>query len=300
MMGRSPVAREPAANPRVGIVGLGNIGRAVADNLGAAGFAVTGVRRPSTADFPRLAASAAELARTSDVVIVALATEEAMRAAYLAADGLVAGAHAGLCVIDLGTFPAALKQELADRLADKGTAMLDNPISGTPPVVRDGRGVLFVSGDGEAIARCRPVLDCIAPTNHTVGAFGAGMGVKLAANLLVIVDTLATAHAMLLGTRAGIDPRVLIEAISPSVAGSPIFRLRAPLMAQRRYQPAPGPAHVFLKDLKYIEAECRRLGVEAPLLPPALEWFGKLIESGRGLEEGAAIFDILEAASRPR
>jgi 3-hydroxyisobutyrate dehydrogenase len=292
--------RQSTTALRVGIVGLGNIGRAVADNLGAAGLPVTAVRRPSTRDFPRLAESAAELARTSDVVIVALATEDAMRTAYLAADGLAAGAHDGLCVVDLGTFPVTLKQAFADALAERGTAMLDCPISGTPPVVREGHGVLFVSGDDAAIARCRPVLDAIAPTSHTVGAFGAGMAVKLAANLLVIVDTFATAQAMLLGTRAGIDSRMLIEAISPSVAGSPVFRMRAPLMAERRYRPAPGPAHVLLKDLKYIDAECRRLGVEAPFLPPALQWFGKLIEAGRALDEGAAIFDILEAASQPR
>lgn len=284
---------------RVGIAGLGNIGRAVAENLASAGFQVTAIRRPSSVDFPRLVASAEELARASDVVVAALASEEAMRDAYLSADGLVAGAHAGLCVIDLGTFPVALKQELAEQLAARGAAMLDCPVSGTPPVVRDGRAVLFVSGDRETIARCRPILDCIAPTNHTVGDFGAGMAVKLAANLLVIVDTMATAQAMLLGTRSGIDPRVLIDAIGPSVAGSPIFRLRAPLMAERRYRPAHGPAHILLKDLKYIEAECRRLGITAPFLAPAHEWFEKLIESGRGLDEGAAIFEVLEEASEP-
>ena len=280
----------------VGILGLGNIGRAVAANLAEAGFEVTAVRRASAADFPRLVDSPAELARTSDVVVAALASEAAMRSAYLGADGLVAGARPGLIAIDMGTFPVTLKRELADALAAKGAAMLDSPVSGTPPVVRAREAALFVSGDEAAIERCRPILDAITPNHRTVGAFGAGMAVKWAANLLVTVQTFATAQAMLLGTRSGIDPQVLIEAIGASFASSPVFRSRAPLMAEARYQPALGPAHVFLKDLGYIDAECRRLGIVAPLIGPTLEWYARLIEAGRGNDEGAAIYELLKDA----
>jgi 3-hydroxyisobutyrate dehydrogenase-like beta-hydroxyacid dehydrogenase len=290
---------EARGNVRVGILGLGNIGRAVASNLSDGDYQVTTVRRPSTADFPRLVNTAAELAMTNDVVIAALATEEAMRSAYLGAEGLVVGAHPRLCVIDMGTFPVALKQELADALAARGADMLDSPISGTPPVILDRRGVLFVSGDAAVIARCQQALTCIAPINHNVGSFGAGMAVKLVANFLVIIDTIAAAHAMLLGTRSGIDPQLLIKAIGSSVAGSPVFRLRAPFMARRRYQPAPVQSDVLYKDLRYIEAECMRLGIAAPLLQPSLELFSRLVETGRGSDEGAAVFELLEAASRP-
>src|SRR5215475_10957627 len=112
----------------VGILGLGNIGRAVAANLGEAGFEVVAVRRPSTSDFPRRVESPAELARSTDVVVTALPSEDAMRSAYLGADGLAAGARSGLAVIDMGTFPVTLKRELADALASKDAAMLDCPV----------------------------------------------------------------------------------------------------------------------------------------------------------------------------
>ena len=148
-MGASASLCHCRAMKTVGILGLGNIGRAVAANLAEAGFEVTAVRRASAADFPRLVDSPAELARTSDVVVAALASEEAMRSAYLGADGLVAGARPGLIAIDMGTFPVTLKRELADALAAKGAAMLDSPVSGTPPVVRAREAVLFVSGDGD-------------------------------------------------------------------------------------------------------------------------------------------------------
>jgi 3-hydroxyisobutyrate dehydrogenase-like beta-hydroxyacid dehydrogenase len=219
---------------------LGNIGRAVAANLAEAGFEPIAVRRPSAADFSRLVDNPAELARRCDVVVAALASEDAMRSAYLGADGLAAGAHAGLVVIDMGTFPVTLKRELADVLAHKRAAMLDSPVSGTPPVIRTREAVLFVSGEVEAIERCRPVLDAITAKHRVVGPFGAGMAVKWAANLLVTVQTFATSQAMLLGTRSGIDPQVLIEAIGASFASSPVFRSRAPLMAEARYQPAAG------------------------------------------------------------
>jgi 3-hydroxyisobutyrate dehydrogenase-like beta-hydroxyacid dehydrogenase len=284
---------------RVGILGLGKIGRVVADRLTAGNFAVTAIRRPEARDFPQLVESAAALAAASDVVIAALATEASMRDAYLGADGLAAGAHDRLVVIDMGTFPVALKQEIAHGLAARGAVMLDCPISGTPPVVREGRGVLFVSGDTAAIARCQAVLDCVAPTNHIVGPFGTGMAVKLVANFLVMAHTMAAAQAMLLGTRAGIDPQTLIKAIGPSFAGSPVFSSRAPLMAERRYQPAPGPASILLKDLAYIEAECTRLGVEMPFLAPGLKWFKRMIEAGRGSDEIAGVFEMLAAASQP-
>jgi 3-hydroxyisobutyrate dehydrogenase len=283
----------------VGILGLGNIGRAVAANLGEAGFDVVAVRRPSAVDFPRLVDSPAELARSTDVVVAALASEEAMRSAYLGEDGLAVGARAGLVVIDMGTFPVTLKRELADALASKGAAMLDAPVSGTPPVVRAREAVMFVSGEADAIERCRPVLDAITAKHRTVGPFGAGMAVKWAANLLVTVQTFATAQAMLLGTRSGIDPQVLIEAIGASFASSPVFRSRAPLMAEARYQPAQGPAHVFLKDLGYIEAECRRLGIAAPLIAPTLDWYARLVEAGYGNSEGAAIYELLKSAAPP-
>jgi 3-hydroxyisobutyrate dehydrogenase len=281
----------------VGILGLGNIGRAVAANLTEAGFEVLAVRRSSTADFPQLVDSPAELARASDVVVSALPSEETMRAGYLGPDGLAAGARAGLAVIDMGTFPVTLKRELARALASKGAAMLDCPVSGTPPVVRSREAVVFVSGEADAIERCRPVLDAITANHRTVGPFGSGMAVKWAANLLVTVQTFATAQAMLLGTRSGIEPQVLVEALGASFASSPVFRSRAPLMAEGRYQPAPGPSRVFVKDLGYIEAECRRLGIAAPLIGPTLEWYTRLVDAGRGNDEASAIYELLKSTS---
>ncbi len=284
--------------PRIGIVGLGKIGRAVADCLRADGYDVGALRRPSTLDFAaaggRLADSAAALARESELLISCLATEDSMREAFLAADGI--GAHANLVVVEMGTFPRGLKQSLAAALAPSGAVMLDAPISGTPPVVAQRKAMLFVSGDRAVAEACAPFFASFAPLHRYVGPFGSGMAMKLVTNLLVILNTMSLAEAFLLGTRAGLDPHDMIAAIGPSFAGSRVFDFRAPMMAERRFQPAPGPAAIVWKDLNYIRAEAATLGLAAPLLGTALDWFGRMIESGRGQDECSAIFEVLEAA----
>lgn len=279
---------------RIGILGFGRIGRAVAANLRAADFAVATLDRASTRDFdgPRLA-DAAALAAGNDVVISALASEAQMEEAFLGPTGLVAGAHAGLVVIEMGTFPVTVKKRLAEALAPRGAAMIDVPISGTAPVVAQREAMLFVSGDDATIARVAPVLDAISTRQCRVGGFGAGMTTKLVANFLVIANTLAVAEAMAMGTAAGLDPHKIIEAIAPSFAGSPVFAFRAPIMAERRYQPAPGPARIMWKDLQYIRATSEAHDLPAPVLRTALEWYGRLVEQGHAEDESSSVYELL-------
>ncbi|MFZ5784145.1 MAG: NAD(P)-dependent oxidoreductase [Pseudomonadota bacterium] len=290
-----------APGPKVGMLGLGRIGRVVAANLQEKGFSVAAIDRPSSRDFGgTLHPTAAALAAASDVVISALASEAQMEEAFLAPDGLVAGAREGLIVIEMGTFPVALKRRLAAALAGRGGAMLDCPISGTPPVVARREAVLFVSGDPEVIRRAAPVLDGVSPKQSMVGAFGAGMATKLVANFLVVAHTLATAEAMALGVGSGLDPATLIDAIGPSFAGSPVFNFRAPMMASRTYQPAPGPARIMWKDLQYIREQSDAAGLEGPMLATALDCYRRLIAAGHGEDEGASIYELLRKASPSR
>ena len=134
----------------VGIIGLGKIGRACASNLITDGFTVCALSRPSTVDFVddggHLCADTAELSATCDVIITCLASEAQMNDAFHGANGLIAYVRAGQTVVEMGTFPAALKKPLADALAAKGVPMLDCPISGVPATVLQRAAILFVSG----------------------------------------------------------------------------------------------------------------------------------------------------------
>ena len=288
---------------KIGILGLGKIGRAVGENLLKDGYSVLAVRRPSTEDFTTvggvLVGSAAELAQACDILITCLPTVDSMHEAYEASDGIVAGAHDGLTVVELGTFPVELKSGLAMKLKARNVAMLDCPISGTPSMVTAKNGVLFVSGVKAVADRCADVFGVFAPKNFYVGEFGCGMAIKLVTNFLVGANSIAVAEAFLLGIRSGLDPDLMIKVIGPSAGGSRVFDFRAPMIAARKFRPAPGPTHVLWKDLRFIQEQSSSLGLAAPILAAQMEWFGKMMSQGREDDEVAAIFEMLEAESRP-
>jgi len=285
----------------VGIIGLGKIGRACASNLITDGFTVWALSRPSTADFVddggHLCADTAELAATSDVIITCLASEAQINDAYHGAKGLVANVRAGQTVVEMGTFPATLKKPLADALAAKGATMLDCPISGLPATVLQRSAIVFVSGDEAAAQAIQPVISSIAPKSSYVGAFGVGMATKLVTNLLVIVNSMALAEAMVLGNLSGLDSERMLKAVSPSAGGSAVLNFRGPIMAQRTYQPAGGPAAIVMKDLTYIRDHARAVGAATPLVETALDWFARMIEEGRVEDECAGIYEVILSAS---
>ena len=196
---------------RVGIIGLGKIGRACASNLIADGFTVCALSRPSTADFVdhggHLYADTAELSAACNVIITCLASEAQMNEAYNGPEGLIAHARAGQTVVEMGTFPAAFKKPLADALATKGVTMLDCPISGIPATVLQRNAILFVSGDEAAAQSIQPVIDSIAPKSCHVGAFGVGMATKLVTNLLVCVNSMALAPLTIIFVTPGVRSR---------------------------------------------------------------------------------------------
>ncbi len=177
--------------------------------------------------------------------------------------------------------------------------MLDCPISGTPAMVAGKNGVLFVSGDKAVAERCTESFDVFAPKNFYVGEFGCGMAIKLVTNFLVGANSLAVAEAFLLGIRSGLDPELMIKVIGPSAGGSRVFDFRAPMIAARKFRPAPGPAHILWKDLQFIQEQSKQLGLAAPVLAAQMEWFGKMVRQGKQDDEVAAIFEMLEAESRP-
>ena len=285
----------------VGIIGLGKIGRACASNLIEDGFPVCSLSRPSTADFVdaggHLCADTAELSATCDVIITCLASEAQMNDVYHGAKGLIAHARADQTVVEMGTFPATFKKPFADALAAKGVPMLDCPISGIPATVLQRNAIVFVSGDEAAAQSIQPVISSLAPKSSYVGAFGVGMATKFVTNLLVIVNSMALAEAMVFGNLSGLDSERMLKAVSPSAGGSAVLNFRGPIIAKRTYQPAAGPAAIVMKDLTYIRDHARAIGAATPLVETALDWFQRMIEEGRAEDECAGIYEVILGAS---
>lgn len=287
---------------KIGILGLGLIGRVAAEKLMPAGYECIAVRRPSTEDFPgdggKLVDTARELAESCDIVISALPSVEAAHMAMEGPDGLLAGAHDGLTIVEMNTFGVAVKEELK-ALADATPAtILDCPVSGTQPIIRAGNGVIMMSGDQARCEAIKPVLETICPKTFYVGEYGTGIKLKLMINFMVGANTVALAEGMLFGASMGLDPQLMIDIVGPSAAGSPVFNIRAGIIKDRAWQPCAGPSKLLWKDLDIVEKQADELGLSAPILRLCNDYYKKIEKAGRLEDECAVVYEILEAETK--
>lgn len=284
---------------RIGILGLGEMGGMAARLLLAKGMAVSAVDRPNAAWLPgaggTLVADAKTLAQASDIVVMLLASEDAVEAAVFGDAGLVAGAREGLIVADMGTFAVALKERIRDALESKGAVALDTPISGTPQAMETGKAVIMLSGEASACETVRPILETLAPKCPYVGPFAHGMKLKFVLNSLVINHVLVAAEALNMGIASGLDPQQIIDVVTPSVATSTQFELRGPMMAERNWDAPTAPARLVHKDTRYIVEHAKALGVAAPVSTITRDLYERVAEMGLLEKELAIIFEALEA-----
>lgn len=287
---------------KIGILGLGLIGRVAAEKLMPEGYECIAIRRPSTEDFPglggKLVDTARELAEVSDVVISALPNVPAAHAAMEGPDGLLAGAHAGLTIVEMNTFGVADKEALKALVDATPATILDCPVSGTQPIIRAGNGVIMMSGDEARCAAVKPVLETICPKTFYVGEYGTGIKLKLMINFMVGANTVALAEGMLFGASMGLDPQLMIDIVGPSAAGSTVFNIRAGIIKDRAWQPCAGPSKLLWKDLDIVEEQADELGLSAPILRLCNDYYKKIEKAGRLEDECAVVYEILEAETK--
>jgi 3-hydroxyisobutyrate dehydrogenase-like beta-hydroxyacid dehydrogenase len=286
----------------VGFVGVGKIGLPISENLIKSGYKVLGYRRSSLADFEKLggiaARSPAEIGAQADIVFSCLPSSEALDEVMQGPHGLLKSARAGQVIVELGSHPVPEKQRHVAPLAAKGAAFLDGEVSGTPGMVSARKAVIYLAGDKEACARAERFVAGFADSCLYFGPFGAASRVKLVNNLLVAINIAATAEAMALGLKAGVDVDLMIKAIATGSGGSTQFGIRAPWMAQRRFLPAqgtvPGLQHYFDMIGEFADS----VGVATPMLDRAVELYEKFMDMGLGEKDGAAMVDVIGALPR--
>jgi 3-hydroxyisobutyrate dehydrogenase-like beta-hydroxyacid dehydrogenase len=284
---------------RIGLIGVGLLGTAVASRLLEAGFAVTGYdTRPEqvTALGPaglKPAASIAEAAREADAVFTILPSLDTVEQAYRGPGGLLETAPRAATLIQMSTISPALTRSLAAAAAAKGLGFLDTPMSGTSAMVARGDCTIYVAGDRALADRCRPVFDAIAKKTAYVGDVGLASLAKLATNLLVGLNTAALAEALVLAAKGGLAPSVLLPILKESAAGGRMVDVRGPLMAERRFD-AQMKIDLFLKDFKLMLEEGARLGVPLPLTSLTRELCTAASAAGHGSDDLAAVYLTLE------
>jgi 3-hydroxyisobutyrate dehydrogenase len=286
----------------VGLVGIGKIGLPVAANLIKSGYRVVGYRRSSLAEFENVggvpARSAADVGAQADVVFSCLPSTAALDEVVRGPHGLVHSARPGQIVAELGSHPVPDKKRQIALFADKGAVFVDGEVSGTPGMVAARKAVIYLAGDAEACKKLEPVVAGFADSCLYFGEFGAASRVKLVNNLLVAINIAATAEAMALGLKAGVDVPLMIKAIASGSGGSTQFAIRAPWMAERRFTPVQGSAGTLAHYFGMIADFADSVDVATPLLDCVVPLYRRCMEMGLGDKDVAAMVDVISALPR--
>ncbi len=270
----------------IGFVGLGAMGQVIVPRLLAAGYAVTGWNRSRERALPligrgmRLAESPATVAAASDVTFSIVTDGAAVKTVALGENGVLAGIQPGGVYVDMGTISPEITREVAAAFAERGFKMLDAPLSGSPVTVAQGNASLMIGGDKAAFERIEPVLRAIGPKVTYIGASGQAVTMKLAVNLLLMVEVIAFGEAVALAEKGGVAREIALDAVLKSVTAAPVLGYRGPFILEGK-MPAVPLADVTLqqKDMLLVLEMARKLGSPAPLAAAANE----MMNACRGL-----------------
>ena len=287
------------SRPRVGLIGLGKMGSPMARNLLQAGFPLTvhNRSRPAVDALVALGATGvddpAAVAEASDVILTSLPDPAAVQAVYLGPRGLVDAARSGQIYADTSTVDPQTSRTLAERLRERGAEFLDAPVSGGVAGAEAASLTVMVGGEADAFERARPVLAGIGQRLHHVGPAGSGTIVKLVNQLLVGINMAGVAEALVLGTKAGADPRAMLEVLSTSFGGSRMLERAVPLFLDRGFGGGT-PVDLIRKDLGLIADLAAELGVPLAEGTTARRVFDDAHAAGHGAKDMTAVVLPLE------
>jgi 3-hydroxyisobutyrate dehydrogenase-like beta-hydroxyacid dehydrogenase len=285
----------------VGVVGLGIMGGAFARNLVGNGWRVIGYdvlpakRKELARAGVEIASDVKSLAAAVPVIVTSLPKPSALMET---AKSIAAADVPRRIIVEASTFTIEDKEKAERALHAAGHVMLDCPVSGTGSQAATGDLVIYASGDSKAIARIKPILAGFSRKTYDVGTFGNGSRMKYVANLLVAIHNVASAEAMVLGMKAGLDPRKIFEMVSNGAGNSRVFELRAPMMVDDDYGAATMKCSVWQKDMDVIGAFARKLKVPTPLFTATLPVYAAALKSGHADHDTAAVCAVLEQKAR--
>jgi 3-hydroxyisobutyrate dehydrogenase/glyoxylate/succinic semialdehyde reductase len=281
----------------VGMVGLGIMGSAISRNLVERGWRVIGFdtdagRRAEAAKAGIvIAEDTAGVARDVPVIMTSLPSP----AALIEVAGIIAkSAPSPRIVVELSTLTIADKLRFEAILKQAGHSALDCPLSGTGAQAATRDLVVYASGEGNAIAQCGGLFADFAKQSADLGAFGNGSKMKFIANHLVAIHNVASAEAMVLAERAGLDPKTVVELVGPGAGGSRMFQLRAPMMVERVYEPATMKVSIWKKDMAIIAEFAEQVGCATPMFTLTQPVYSEAMAMGLGDQDTAAVFEVLK------
>jgi 3-hydroxyisobutyrate dehydrogenase-like beta-hydroxyacid dehydrogenase len=289
-----------SAKGSVGIVGLGIMGGAIARNLVEAGWRVVGHdidagrRAEASAAGVDVVDNAATVAERTPTIMTSLPSPDALRRTVW---DIAAAKLTRRVLVELSTFALDDKMEAEKTLREVGHVTLDCPLSGTGAQARTRDLVVYASGDTASIKALMPLFADFARQAHDLGAFGNGTRMKFVANLLVAIHNVASAEAMVLGIKAGLDPQQILKLATAGAANSRVLELRGPMMVEDRYDGDNLTMRVstWQKDMKVIGEFAASIGCPTPLFSATEPIYRAALSTGHGDHDTGSVCAVLEA-----
>jgi 2-hydroxy-3-oxopropionate reductase len=288
---------------RIGFIGLGIMGKPMAQNLIEAGHQLV-VSTYNADAAQELAAAGADTAETPrdiaaqvELVITMLPNSPDVRAVTLGPDGIIEGAHPGLIFVDMSSIAPLAARQISEGLAGQGIPMLDAPVSGGEPKAIDGTLSVMVGGDRTVFDHVKDVLADMAASVVFVGDIGAGNIAKLANQVVVALNIAAVSEALVLARKSGVAPEAVVEAIRGGLAGSAVLEAKAPMMLNHNFKPG-FRISLHIKDLVNALDTSHSVGAPLPLTAAALEIMTALKAEGHAHEDHSGLVQFYESLAQ--
>ncbi|VWX38396.1 2-hydroxy-3-oxopropionate reductase [Exiguobacterium oxidotolerans] len=283
---------------RVGIIGLGIMGKPMALNILRAGYDVKvndlNVDSVNTLiEAGATAASPAEMGATCDIIITMLPASKHVEQVVTGENGVLETATAGTIIIDMSSISPVASVAIAELAAQRGVDMLDAPVSGGEPKAIDGTLSIMVGGKENVFESVKPLLDVIGASVTLVGKNGSGVTAKLANQIIVNLNIAAMSEALTLAAKAGIDIEKMYHAIRGGLAGSAVLDAKVPLILDRNFV-AGGRIDINLKDMTNVMETAHDIGVPLPLSSQLVEIFHALKIDGKAADDHGGIIQYYE------
>jgi 2-hydroxy-3-oxopropionate reductase len=288
---------------KIGFIGLGIMGKPMAINLIKAGYGLTvyDIRPEPVKEVVAAGAkegkSSKDVASQSEVVITMLPNSPDVKKAVLGENGVLAGAKAGMILIDMSSIAPMVSKEVAAEARKIGVEVLDAPVSGGEPKAKDGTLSIMVGGKKDVFEQVEDILKVMGASAVLVGDIGSGNTTKLANQIIVALNIAAMSEAMVLATKAGVDPEQVYQAIRGGLAGSTVLNAKVPLVLDGNFKPG-FRIELHIKDLANALDTAHEIGVPVPLASGIMEIMQALKVDGKAGNDHGGIIQFYEKLAK--
>ena len=288
---------------KVGFIGLGIMGKPMSRNMLKAGYDLV-VMDHHQAPVDELVAAGAvaadspkAVAEQTEIIITMLPNSPHVKEVVLGENGIIEGARAGTVVIDMSSIAPLASKEVYGKLEKIGVDLLDAPVSGGEPKAIDGTISVMVGGKKEVFDKCYDLMMTMAASVVYTGSIGAGNTTKLANQIIVALNIAAMSEALVLATKAGVEPELVYEAIRGGLAGSTVLDAKAPLVMDRKFDPG-FRIELHIKDLANVLETAHEIGVPLPLTAGVMEIMQALKVDGKQGDDHGGLIQYYEKAAQ--